>query len=102
MNKVSEKSVQNRIMRYLNSLPKCRVRCRKGGPENAGEPDIYGCINGQHFEIEVKAPGGRLRKLQKEKLKRWEETGCLTLTTSDPSEVEAIITPSGINRFGKE
>lgn len=90
-NRVSEKSIVDKIMRWLKSLPLCNARKRRGGISNAGQPDIEGCICGLHFEIEVKAPDGRLSKLQAAKLKQWGRAGAITGVAYSLDDARRII-----------
>ena len=42
-----------------------------------GDPDIYGSVDGRHFEIEVKRPDDRVRPtpLQIERMQEWKIQG---------------------------
>jgi rubrerythrin len=47
----------------------------------AGDPDLYGTLNGRHFEIEVKRPNDRsaqVTKLQMRRLLEWKAAGAIT------------------------
>jgi hypothetical protein len=90
-NRVSEDSIVKASMRYLRSLPNCKARKRRGGVSNRGEPDIYGSINGMHFEIEVKAPGNVPTPHQKARLKEWDEAGAITGVSYCIDDTMAII-----------
>lgn len=64
-----EKRVQNAILKYLSELSKTEPlfyeRRQAGGfSYKKGIPDIYFVYNGQHIEIEVKAPDGQLSPMQ--------------------------------------
>ena len=65
-----EKAVQNAIVDYLKSEAKkgkpIYVERRQAGgfSYKMGIPDLYAVYNGQHIEIEVKAPGKSLRPMQ--------------------------------------
>jgi len=64
------------ILRALKALPGVIVRKRHGSAWGvAGDPDLYGSVNGRHFEIEVKRPGARPTALQQARLKQWAATG---------------------------
>src|SRR5690606_17701754 len=60
----TEKSIVERILKYLNSLDRCRARKIHGGPYMSGWPDIIAVKDGQAYFFEVKRPGGRPTKLQ--------------------------------------
>ena len=76
---ILEKSAVNHIMTALKKVPGVVVRKRHGTAMGvAGDPDIYGSINGRHFEIEVKRPGdhtARLTTLQAQRLEEWNIRG---------------------------
>jgi Holliday junction resolvase len=62
---VLEKDITAAIMRYLKTVPGCFAWKEHGGMYGtAGLPDIICCIGGRFVAFEVKAPGGRLTKLQ--------------------------------------
>ena len=79
---VLEKSVVARIMRVLRANPHIVVRKRHGTAMGmAGDPDLYGTINGRHFEIEVKRPNdpsSQLTELQTQRLLEWKMSGAIT------------------------
>lgn len=76
---VLEKTRVNQIRRALEKLPGVVVRKRHGTAMGvAGDPDLYGSVNGRHFEIEVKRPddhSARLTPLQVERLQEWKIQG---------------------------
>lgn len=89
---MSEKSIVNSILKYLNSLPQCRAeKTWGGGYGNAGKPDITGCLNGRRFELEVKVPGGKLTPLQKVTLEQWKEAGAITAVVHSAEEAKEIL-----------
>jgi len=89
---MSEKSIVNSILKYLNSLPQCRAeKTWGGGYGNAGKPDITGCLNGRRFELEVKAPGGKPTPLQKATLEQWKEAGAIVAVVHSVEEAKEIL-----------
>jgi len=90
-NKVSEKSIVEASKRWLKKLPEHKVRKRRGGISNAGEPDLYGSIFGIHYEIEVKAPGNKPTKLQEAKLAEWAAAGAITGVSYCLNDTKRII-----------
>jgi hypothetical protein len=79
---VLESAVVARIMAALKKYPGIIVRKRHGTAMGvAGDPDLYGTINGRHFEIEVKRPNdpsSRLTELQARRLAEWQQAGAIT------------------------
>jgi len=89
---MSEKSIVNSILKYLNSLPQCRAeKTWGGGYGNAGKPDITGCLNGRRFELEVKMPGKKPTKLQEVVLEQWRKAGAITGVVHSVDEVREIL-----------
>jgi len=78
MPKRLEKSIVKGILEMLNSIPRCVAFKRQAGPGRRGQPDITGCYWGMRIEIEAKALGGTVSKLQKEKLLFWKKAGAIT------------------------
>jgi len=73
-----ESALVANIVRALRALPRVIVRKRHGSAWGvAGDPDLYGSINGRHFEIEVKRPGEHPTKLQNARLTEWRSSGAL-------------------------
>ena len=79
---ILEKAVVARIMAALQRIPGVVVRKRHGTVMGvAGDPDLYGSINGRHFEIEVKRPNdasSQLTKLQERRLLQWKGSRAIT------------------------
>lgn len=79
---VLEKGIVARILKALSGKPNVVVRKRHGTPMGvAGDPDLYGTINGRHFEIEVKRPNdysSRLTELQTRRMLEWKLAGAIT------------------------
>lgn len=66
------------IIAALREIPGCVVRKRHGTAWGfAGDPDLYGSINGRHFEIEVKRRDREPTPLQQARLAEWRKTGAL-------------------------
>lgn len=73
-----ESTIVAAIMQALKSVPDLVVRKRWGSEmAAAGDPDLTGCYRGRHFELEVKAPGGRLSRIQEVRLKEWHRAGAM-------------------------
>ena len=88
----SERAIVKSILAYLNGLPGCLARKRWGGGLGvAGDPDITGCIDGRHFEFEVKRPGERPTALQARRLREWAEAGALAATVTSVAEVRTLL-----------
>jgi hypothetical protein len=92
---VLEKSVVARIMTALKKYPHVVVRKRHGTAMGvAGDPDLYGTINGRHFEIEVKRPddpSSQLTELQTRRLLEWKLAGAITGVARTVDDALAIL-----------
>lgn len=92
---VLEKNVVARILTALRKYPHIVVRKRHGTAFGmAGDPDLYGTMNGRHFEIEVKRPGdpsSQLTELQTKRLLEWKMAGAITGVARTVDEALAIL-----------
>lgn len=80
------------ILQTLRSVPGLAVRKRWGSEMTAaGDPDLTGCYQGLHFELEVKAPGGRLTRIQQVRLDEWRRAGALTGVARSAEEALRIL-----------
>lgn len=60
----------------------------------AGEPDLFGCVDGRHFEIEVKVLGKSPEPIQHLRLKEWSHVGALTGWATNAEEAIGIVWPT--------
>ena len=75
----SEAALVRRILRELNSWPNVRAIKHHGSPyTRKGEPDIYGCVSGLLFLLEIKLPGNKPTVLQYKALRDWKAAGAVT------------------------
>lgn len=74
-----ESAIVNRILRNAKRIHGLTIRKRHGSASStAGDPDLYGCYQGRHFEFEAKRPGERPTALQLARLEEWRAAGALT------------------------
>lgn len=91
-----ESAIVAAIIRVLKPVNGLVVRKRwTGGMAAAGDPDLTGCYQGRHFEIEVKTPGGRLTQLQKIRLLEWQQAGAITGVVYSAAEALALLNVDG-------
>lgn len=91
-----EKRVQNAILTYLAQLSKTEPlfyeRRQAGGfSYKMGIPDIYFVYNGQHFEVEVKKPGGQLSVMQEKFKELCEKKNICWICAESVDDVKNII-----------
>jgi hypothetical protein len=97
---MKESSLVERILKTLNSIPKCKAIKRHGSAYGRrGEPDITGSFCGLHFELEVKVPGGKLTKLQELRLKEWEKSGAIVSVVYSVDDAVKLLNKKLINNF---
>ena len=72
----SEKTIENNIKKFLDSLGAYHVKIHGSAYMPAGTPDLLCCVNGKFVAIEVKKPtGGVVSELQKLKIKQIRNAG---------------------------
>jgi len=87
----TEKSIVERILKYLNNLDCCRARKIHGGPYMSGWPDILAVKDGQAYFFEVKRPGGRPTKLQLYELGEWMSAGAVVAVVTSVDDVRKVM-----------
>lgn len=71
-----EKEFENKVKKYLDTLPKCWYFKFWAGPySRSGIPDIIALISGKFVAIELKAPKGKPSELQKRNIRLINEAG---------------------------
>lgn len=94
---VLEKTRQRNIVKYLNALPQCRAEVRtQTGFGIKGGADIFGCLNGRHFELEVKQPKKHMTSLQEHEMNAWLRAGCIGGRVEDVPTTRALFAKFGI------
>lgn len=95
-----ESALAAEIMRAIRALPGVVVRKRHGSAWGiAGDPYLYGSINGRHFEIEVKRPGvDGPTPLQQARLRQWAATGALVGVARSVEDALRIVSLDGRHR----
>mgnify|MGYP006883553392 CR=1 FL=1 len=87
-----ESAIVRAILGRLNKLAGCVARKRHGDVYAvAGDPDIYGCYHGRHFELEVKQPGMRPTALQAHRLSQWDAAGARAALVSSVDEAIEVV-----------
>lgn len=66
---VSEKTIENQIKGYLDSIGAYHIKTHGNMFSRAGTPDIITCVKGVFVAIEVKKPGGVVSALQMANIK---------------------------------
>ncbi len=88
-NKQKESRLVHRILKYLNSRPKCKAVKNHGSVyTQKGRPDIDVSDNGQHGVIEVKIYPEKPTLIQWKRLNEWEKAGSQTLIAYNLDQVK--------------
>ena len=83
-----ERSLQRSALRYLNEQHHTVARCNSAGPGHInGDPDVYGCVRGLMFHIELKQPEGRLTEAQRYRIDEWRSVGARVYVAHNMDEV---------------
>jgi len=94
---ILEKTRQRNIVKYLNAVPGCIAEVRtQTGYGIKGGADVLGCINGRHFELEVKQPKKKLSELQAKWLEDWKARGAITGRVEDVATTRQVFQEHGI------
>lgn len=89
---VLEKTIVNKILKFLKSLDHCFCWKEHGGMYGtAGIPDIICCYQGDFIAFEVKRPGGNATILQRRTLERINKAGGCANVVSSVEEVKLIL-----------
>jgi len=86
-----EASITKACLKYLNSLPSSRFQKRHGSRTRRSEPDITGCLDGEHWEIEVKRGNKKPTKAQYSRLQDWCEAGAVVCWVTSKTQLIEII-----------
>lgn len=88
-----ESDITQKIMHAVRAAyPRAIVRKRHGTVFGiAGDPDLYGSIDGRHFEIEVKQPGESPTLIQRKRLRDWSTAGAIVGVAASVDEALAIL-----------
>ena len=96
MAKKKETSLQRRIAKALRAEGCKLFKVHGSAFQEAGQPDLMGCINGQvfgiHFGFEVKVPfEGEPSDLQLQTLIEWRDVGSIACIVETPSQAVALV-----------
>jgi len=88
-----EEGIHQRIMRDIRAAyPGCKVvKHHANQYTGPNHPDLYGCINGRSFVIEVKQPGEEPTPGQHAQLREWKRAGAVAGWATSPAEALDIL-----------
>ncbi len=88
----SEARLTKALLDYLRGLEKCWARKVHGSRyQDAGEPDLDGCLRGRAIKCEVKMPGKTPTPVQFAALRRWERAGALAGWVTSREELDDLL-----------
>lgn len=89
---MKEKTITNRILKYLKAQPYCFAFKEHGGMYGtAGIPDIICCYNGKFIAFEVKTEKGKLSQLQEVTIQRIKDARGKAYKVTSLEEVKKIL-----------
>ena len=89
---MKEKTITNKILKYLKEQPCCFAFKEFGGLYGtAGIPDIICCYNGKFVAFEVKTPKGSLSKLQEIIIQKIKNAKGIAYKVTSLEEVKEIL-----------
>lgn len=86
-----EASITRTLLKYLNSLPRARFQKRHGSRVRRSEPDITGCLDGEHWEIEVKRGDNVPTKAQYSRLEDWQNAGAVVCWVTTKQQLQKTV-----------
>lgn len=93
MAKKPESRLQQRIKkRLIAEVGGKWIKIHGSSFQEAGQPDLIGCVDGQFYGFEVKVPErGKPSKLQLETLREWRREGGICCIVENPEEAVAVV-----------
>lgn len=88
---MKEATLNKNVVAALNRIDGCLARKRSAHINNKGQPDVTGCIRGIRFELEGKLEGNRPTKIQRKRLREWEDAGAITGVYYSVAEAVQIV-----------
>jgi len=89
---MKESTITKNILNYLKKIPGCFAwKEHGGGYSQAGIPDIICCYNGKFVAFEVKAPGGRVSKLQEYTMEQINKAGGTAVKVTSLTDVIKVL-----------
>lgn len=92
----SEKTIENKIKRYLDSIGAWHIKTHGNMFSKAGTPDILACVKGKFVAIEVKRPKGVVSELQKANIELIKRAGGVAFIAYSVEEVKRVLQNEGI------
>lgn len=86
-----EKTIKQKILKYLNGLPTCYARGKHSSPFSKGWPDVLGSLSGRTLAFEVKQPGEKATDLQAAEQTKWCKSGAIVGVVTSVEDVQAIL-----------
>ena len=93
MAKKPESRLQQRIKKKLIAEVGGKwIKIHGSSFQEAGQPDLIGCVEGWFFGFEVKVPKrGKPSELQLETLREWRRAGGICCIVENPEEAVAVV-----------
>jgi len=88
-----ESGIQTRTVNLLvKTYTRLVVRVKHGTVfAIVGDPDLYGCVEGHFFALEIKNESGQLTKIQERRLWEWAQAGAIVGALREPEDAVRFI-----------
>lgn len=86
---MSEKQIQNKIIKYLNSIGAYTIKTIS--TNRNGCPDVICCLNGKFIALEVKADKGIVSKLQEYHIEQINKSGGVAAVVKSVDDVRQLL-----------
>jgi len=87
---MTETQLKNKVTLFLNTIPDIYVR-KISDRYSSGYPDIWGCLKGKFFAIELKTEKGRTSAIQEYEMKMIRKAGGRVAVCRSVDEVKEFL-----------
>jgi hypothetical protein len=98
---MKESDLQRNVLKALNAMDDVKaIANHQAGYGRKGEPDIFGCVAGRAFVIELKVGKNKPTELQLQRLKEWSDVNAFALVCHSVDVATTMV--GGLSVFGNK